>query len=182
MNTKCAIGGCDRPLHGKIWCQPHYRRNLRTGSPVSPGKWDDPASLFWAHVTKTNDCWLWTGYVTPKGYGRWQSRKLGYEGGIGAHVAAYELLVGPVPGCLVLDHLCRVRHCVRPDHLEPVSRGENVRRGFKLIVACPQGHAYDAFNTYVSSTGNRSCRTCHRERERIRRRILIASAGAPGCR
>ena len=70
-------------------------------------------------------CWIWTGATNGVGYGRvcTEDRRWVY-----AHRAMYELIVGPIPAGLDLDHLCRTRSCVRPDHLEPVTRGENARR------------------------------------------------------
>ena len=80
------------------------------------------SARFWAKVDKTETCWLWTGGQSA-GYGRF-----GFKGrpNLGAHRFAYELLVGPIPPGLDLDHLCRVRNCVNPDHLEPVTRRENL--------------------------------------------------------
>lgn len=86
-----------------------------------------------------------------------------------SHRHAYESLVGPIPGELTIDHLCRVRCCVNPDHLEPVTRGENVRRGEagRVVAAmhrakthCPHGHPYDARS--VEPRGWRRCRSCRR--------------------
>lgn len=71
-------------------------------------------------------CWTHTGYVMPNGYG--QVRVAGKT--MLVHRAAYEILVGPIPAGLDLDHLCRNRACYNPDHLEPVTRKENLRRGF----------------------------------------------------
>ena len=81
-----------------------------------------------------------------------------------AHRVAYESLVGPIPEGLQLDHLCRNRTCVNPDHLEPVTPHENRRRAAALITACPQGHVYDEANTGLANTGQRYCRTCNRAR------------------
>ncbi len=83
-----------------------------------------------------------------------------------AHRAMYELMVGPIPEGLEIDHLCRNRVCVNPGHLEPVSRLENIRRGtqgefWAAKTHCKQGHPFDAENTYVNS-GKRACRTCRR--------------------
>lgn len=86
------------------------------------------------------------------------------------HRIAYELLVGPIPDGLQLDHLCRVRNCVNPDHLEPVTGQENMRRGyFGTKTHCPNGHAYDEANTYIFSNTrgrHRQCRTCTNQRTR----------------
>jgi hypothetical protein len=76
---------------------------------------------FWERVEKTGGCWLWTGSRNGGGYGNY--------GGKGAHRYAYELLKAPIPPGLVIDHLCRVRHCVNPDHMEPVTQSVNCRRG-----------------------------------------------------
>lgn len=100
-----------------------------------------------------------------------------------AHRFAYELLVRPIPPGLVLDHECRVRHCVRPDHLTPVTNRENILRGVGASARCaaqthcPAGHPYDEANTYVRPNGHRDCRECGRRecREYRQRRV---SAGA----
>lgn len=71
-------------------------------------------------------CWGWVGYVTPNGYGMvGDGRRVTY-----AHRLAYELYVGPIPPGLHIDHLCRERRCVRPDHLEAVTQAENNRRAW----------------------------------------------------
>lgn len=82
------------------------------------------AERFWAKVHKTDSCWLWTASLTF-GYGSFWDGK----GQVRAHRFAYELLVDPIPEGLQLDHLCRIRHCVNPDHLEAVTNAENVQRG-----------------------------------------------------
>jgi hypothetical protein len=73
-----------------------------------------------------NGCWLWLGAIHPEnGYGAmWDGEKLGR-----AHRVIYEAVNNMVPEGMDLDHLCRVRHCVNPDHLEPVTRSENLQRG-----------------------------------------------------
>lgn len=118
------------------------------------------AEKVWKRITKTDSCWLWTGSRTD-GYGNMK-----HQGrGVLVHRVIYELLVGPIPGGLQLDHLCRVRNCVNPAHLEPVTPSENVRRGIAPAAAnaakthCPRGHEYDEANTY--RTGNhRECHAC----------------------
>lgn len=128
---------------------------------------------FWAKVQKTNDCWLWIGTRNPEGYGLLFVSK--GKSPTRAHRFSYELLRGPIPVGLELDHLCRVRACVNPDHLEPVTRSENMRRGVgygdwnKRKTQCRNGHPYDLINTYVTSTGERHCRICSRENTRAYR-------------
>lgn len=87
-----------------------------------------------------------------------------------AHREAYKAFKGEIPDGLELDHLCRVRNCVNPDHLEPVTRLENARRGIGGLMAglrqrakthCPAGHPYAPENTYFRANGNRMCVTCN---------------------
>ena len=113
-------------------------------------------------VTKTNDCWLWNGSVDNGGYGR-----LGINNTVKmAHRAVYELLVGEIPEGLEIDHLCKVRNCVNPAHLEPVSRKENCLRSDSpwaenaRKTSCKYGHPFDEENTYQISPTRRSCKKC----------------------
>lgn len=115
-------------------------------------------------------CWVWGGSHSPSGYG-YISSITGLDGvtrNVRAHRFVYELLVGPIPEGLTIDHLCRVRDCVNPAHLEPVTSRENTLRGNTLPAAnaakthCPQGHGYTTENTYVTSMGRRMCRSCRR--------------------
>lgn len=119
---------------------------------------------FWAKVDTSagpDGCWLWTA-ATAHGYGRiWHATKI-YR----AHRVAYELLIGPIPGGLQIDHLCRTPLCVNPSHLEPVTETVHILRGvgWSAINArkthCPQGHEYTKGNTYRAPNGRRHCRTC----------------------
>ena len=122
-------------------------------------------------IEVVGECWLWTAGKAPNGYGKcWLDGRT-----VGAHRAIYELLVGPIPEGLVIDHLCRVRHCVNPDHLEPVTQQENLLRGDtfqarnRAKTHCPQGHPYDESNTRMFA-GKRACRTCGRKSALIRMR------------
>jgi hypothetical protein len=106
------------------------------------------------------DCWFWTGVVNGSGYGStWLGGKW-----VGAHRLAYETLRGPIPAHYDIDHLCRRRLCVNPEHLEPVTRRENLRRGKTVVAAhlaktrCPKGHLYD----WTDNRGARCCKTCRR--------------------
>ena len=111
-------------------------------------------------------CWLWTGPLMPNGYGAhrvgpgWPNKA--------AHRLGYEHYVGPIPDGHQLDHLCRQRNCVNPEHLEPVTPSENTSRqdhAERRVVECPQGHPYDEQNTIVRN-GRRFCRECDRQRKR----------------
>jgi hypothetical protein len=77
-------------------------------------------------VPGTGGCWIWTLSRNRKGYGRWWTR--GPDRGRLAHVVVWEIFNGPLPEGHELDHLCRVRACVNPAHLEPVDGLENLRR------------------------------------------------------
>lgn len=104
-------------------------------------------------------CWLWTGCINPGGYGR--------LGGRLAHRVSYEVFVGEIPVGLTLDHLCYVTACVRPEHLEPVTIAENLRRQRSASkTECKSGHQYTPANTYIRPSGQRDCRECIRIRAR----------------
>lgn len=122
---------------------------------------------FWAKVNKTEDCWLWTGGLDKKGYAN-----LNVEGrSTKAHRWSWEQVNGPIPDGLHIDHLCRVRHCVRPDHLEPVTLAENNRRqADALYPTCKRGHPWTPENTgTVTRGGWKTCRKCNAERMQRRR-------------
>ena len=118
---------------------------------------------FWNKVDKTESCWLWKAALNNDGYGNFN---LCGRGGI-AHKLSYESLVGPVPDGLELDHLCRIRNCVNPAHLEPVTHKVNVQRGelYKVNASkthCPHDHPYSGDNLYLHPVGQRVCRTCNK--------------------
>lgn len=123
---------------------------------------------FWSKVQAQADgCWLWTAALTTGGYGHFYY----WRRHAGAHRLAYEDLVSPIPDGKEIDHLCRVRHCVNPLHMEPVTRRTNLLRGQCIPsrnaakTHCPRGHPYGFLNTYVERKRNghfraRRCRIC----------------------
>jgi hypothetical protein len=136
----------------------------------------DLPARFWNKVESRDDgCWRWTGSVSDGGYGYFWLDGRNQR----AHRVAYIFLRGQVPDGLVLDHLCRVRNCVNPMHLEPVSTKENINRGVspsalnRGIERCKHGHLFDESNTIVRSDrgDQRECRACGRAaRRRFRQR------------
>jgi len=122
------------------------------------------------HLDRSGTCWLWTGSTTHDGYGHLRDgRRV-----VLAHRWLYEHLVGTIPDGMQLDHLCRVRRCCNPDHLDVVTSRENTLRGQGIAAEharkthCPHGHQYDLTNTWIYR-GSRYCRACSRERSRLRR-------------
>ena len=109
---------------------------------------------FYSHVKKSESCWLWTASTTKNGYGRFA---VSHERTQVAHRWLWEQTNGPVPEGLELDHVCKVKHCVNPDHLEPVTRSENQWRNHSPI--CAQGHLKDRHN----SQGYLICSECSRQ-------------------
>lgn len=118
---------------------------------------------FWNHVIRTEGCWLWQGSIGNHGYGIYGKPQ------VLAHRRAYEVLVAEIPAGKTLDHLCRNRLCVNPEHLEPVSLVENVMRGESPPARnarkthCPHGHLLDG----LRGNGSRYCLTCNRVRARL---------------
>jgi hypothetical protein len=127
-------------------------------------------------------CWAWNGTVAYDGYGRLPSGRRGVT--FPAHRVAYEYAKGPIPDGMQIDHLCRVKCCINPDHLEAVTPSINVLRGLVPTTAskhmkslqdrlkaelrsdpaphCKRGHPFDDENTYVDKNGFWHCRECKR--------------------
>lgn len=166
----CSIDGCDRPHMGRGWCSMHYQRWKRRGDPLDDStRWGGftAAERIMAKVRMGPGCWEWQGTRNELGYGLTSA-----EGQrVRVHRFIYELLIGPIPDGLVLDHLCRNPPCCNPAHLEPVTQGENVRRGVVIPrrrersanrTHCRRGHELTPENTYVvAKTGYRKCRKCN---------------------
>jgi len=115
-------------------------------------------------------CWIWIPEGHPKGYGFAKYKAMGHR----AHRLVYSLLVGKIPNGLVIDHKCRVRCCVNPEHLEPVTNLENIKRGITgqfnaRKTQCSEGHPFDTENTGFSTHGKytrRYCKKCNHDRIR----------------
>jgi hypothetical protein len=142
------------------------------GSPGAVNRAYKSLALFWSKVDKTPTCWLWTAYIERNGYAYFK-----YKGErIGVHRLSYELVNGPIPAGLQIDHLCRVRHCLRPDHLEAVTTRENLMRGIGVAARnaqkthCDRGHAFTPENTPPNGRDGRGrgCRECRRITARLR--------------
>lgn len=149
-----------------------------------------------ARLPDAPGCWLWTG-TRKNGYGRLNAVIDGQHQCLLAHRVVYESLVGPVPDGLTLDHRCRVRACVNPAHLEPVTMKENILRGESagarnaVKTHCPKGHPYSPENTavrrfpqrrkdhsirYVMGRICRACAPSHRSPEARARRSARRAA------
>ena len=138
-----------------------------------------------AYQPELGPCWLWRGGISGGGarggggYGSFYIPHLSRN--VGAHRYAYEFCVGLIPEGLQIDHLCRVRNCVYPWHMEPVTQQENISRGeggslHRGKTHCLYGHPFSSANTLVGRNEWRWCRTCtaRRGREyRARKRQLV---------
>lgn len=195
----CSVDGCDYRLCARGWCRIHYAAWWRYGDPLivkgtnrrvtvrNSAEWQRQRLLASIAVTDSDqDCWLWKGCVNAKtGYGRVSSKGRPSL----PHRIAYELLRGPIPDGLTIDHLCRVRLCCNPSHMEAVTMKVNDLRGTSPMANnarkthCVHGHALAGGNLYLKSlpTGGlaRICLTCRtnqralddqRRRERARAR------------
>lgn len=180
--VECNVSDCKRRPKSRGWCHPHYRRWQRWGDPLIKRPVAPAAERFRSRVVLgpppesrpgLGPCHLWTAGKTKQGYGSFRPVK-----GVSelAHRWAYVQAGGTIPADNVLDHLCRVRACVNPTHLEPVTNEENLRRGAGyglrngMRTTCIHGHKYTPENTYHAPDGRISCRTCARERDRGRAR------------
>lgn len=169
----CSVETCQAPSQTRGWCKHHYDKWLRYRDPLH--KQPTLEERFWLRVNKNGPipanrpelgpCWLWKGTITFFGYSHfWINHKE-----VRAHRFSYKLLIGAIPDGLHLDHLCRVRSCVNPYHLEPVTNRINILRGDAPAAInarkthCIHGHPFDAVNTWHYK-GFRFCKTCRRRR------------------
>lgn len=122
---------------------------------------------FFKYVKVVDSCWVWQGGVDAKGYGHFQAEN---RRCVRAHRFSWELVNGPIPKGMQLDHLCRDTACVNPLHLEVVSNLTNTLRSTNFIAVhaqkthCVNGHPFDGINSYIGKRRNRVCRQCQRDR------------------
>lgn len=185
--STCSVADCGRAVQCKSLCDPHYRRLLKYGDPLAdvPIRQrinGSPAERFWARVDKNGpvpshlpelgSCWVWTGRArSANGYPQIRHGDRMQP----VHRFAHELLIGPIPDGLQVDHACHNqsgcpggpecphRRCVNPDHLDAVTNDENQARraGMHYAEMCRAGlHEMSDSNVRVTLTGMRVCRTC----------------------
>lgn len=141
---------------------------IRTHTAFGKTAWERFEEKF--TLDPSTDCWLWHGATDSWGYGTVTINNRQF----GAHRVSYEYRYGSVPKKpLELDHICRVRWCVNPEHLEPVTGKTNTLRGNTITATnarkthCPRGHPLSGDNVYAHN-GHRSCKICNRERGKAR--------------
>ena len=158
------------------WCEKEFYSNLATRRFCS---WECFADIE-RHIDRRPDgCWIFGHRNDENSYGITRRAESDW---MAVHRFVYEKYKGPIPDGLQLDHLCRVRSCVNPDHLEPVTNQINVCRAPKVIAAraalcCRHGHEWTPENTYIqSSSGTRVCRKCVAESQRRYQERKMANA------
>lgn len=160
MSEKTCACGC-----GEIVRRRFVHGHNRRGPHIAPIRTLDMVLAMYEQITESG-CWIFTGKLTESGYARLQLNGRTAR----LHRLFYEHFVGPIPPGLVPDHLCRVRCCLRPDHIEIVTMRENTLRGqgptaqFAKRDRCSSGHVYTATSMQLRD-GRRICRICERERE-----------------
>lgn len=161
----CSVEGCGRQAESRGVCVPCRKRLVRRGEmEVEQMQVHFPDSLLLRMNPQDDGCILFTGGLTGSGYGQiWKDGRL-----VGAHVAAYEHFVGPIPEGKHLHHRCETPACVNVDHLEPLTPLEHRRK--HLPTHCERGHEFNEVNSRTRPNGARYCHTCKMDRQRDRRR------------
>lgn len=136
---RCSLRNCEKRHFGLGYCQMHHRRFKLYGDPLKTQRnrlQGTPEERFWKSFKKGAGCWVWAKGVFPNGYGKHPIR--GRD--VLAHRFAFELLRGPVPDGLFLDHRCNNRACVNPDHLRPANNKQNMENQPKVRTDNRTGH------------------------------------------
>lgn len=115
--------------------------------------------LFYVNKDINAPCWQWIGATTHRGYSKITINYKTYL----AHRVIYEHFKGPILEGLQIDHVCKNKLCVNPEHLETVTPTENVRRYTTTITHCKEGHSLSGDNLYMTPDGRRNCKACRRE-------------------
>lgn len=163
--STCAADDCSDKPKARGWCNIHYKRWRRTGQ-IEIQRSKTPAairSLKYYIAGSSDECWPWTGFEETTGYGRMVDDRGRLTT---ATRIVYEARVGPIPAGLTLDHLCRNRICVNPNHLEPVTQAVNNSRIPRVpALVCRNGHKLTEDNVVLRGRiGKRTCRKCERAR------------------
>lgn len=161
---------------GEVWRGPFCRRcyskmamrRWRTGTETLKPR-PSTEERFLAMTAQSDGHWLWSGSTDEKGYGRFSESAGAHPY---AHRWSYAHFVGEIPDGAQIDHICRVRNCVRPEHLRLATPQENSQYRASQITHCPQGHPYDAANTRWYK-GHRRCLECGRTRSNAYQRRLF---------
>lgn len=125
---------------------------------------DDEMRNFWTKVDKSGECWVWTAATDRNGYGLWTPPKAsGVRMGMAHRFSYLNATHDQIPAGYNLDHLCKTKGCVRPDHLECVPHKVNVQRAHAHRTHCKQGHERTAENWVQRQNGRFYCRACSRE-------------------
>jgi len=162
----------------EAWDSATVRRLQKSVLAFGVVKERDILKRFWKKVKKTEGCWEWTAYIRRDGYGQWGTRYMKLAPLV-AHRVSYCLLIGPIREGMTIDHLCRNRKCVNPEHLEMVTQRENILRGVGLSAMnarkthCPKGHPLSGDNLASHRLPVRVCRTCASRRCREYRLGLL---------